>query len=150
MKVSKYLLISTDGYSIDTKDYSTLEEAEAAMKKAYDELSPQENNCKEDCWINKNSAILFANGENVYVWDIQKVEIEVDLQKANQEFVTKFMYEELRSNYDFEEDVSEDEIHSIAELAFDIYCDGEGQTEYECIEEAYDNWVLDRQEDMEF
>ncbi len=58
-----------------------------------------------------------------------------ELQAAHKEFVVNFMENELLENFD----VSEKESRNIAEAAYDRYREGNGETEYECIEWAYEN-----------
>ena len=58
-----------------------------------------------------------------------------ELCEAHAEFVTMFMKLELMKTYGLTEEAAED----VAERAFDRYCEGNGETEYECIEWAFDN-----------
>lgn len=60
---------------------------------------------------------------------------EQELKEAHKEFVVNFIKNELLENFD----VSEKESRNIAEAAYDRYCEGNGETEYECIEWAYEN-----------
>ncbi len=55
---------------------------------------------------------------------------------AHARFVTAFMKNTLMEDFD----VPEEDAQDVAENAYDIYCDGNGQTEYECIEEAFDEY----------
>lgn len=75
MTNNSYLLIATDGYSIDTEKYKTKEAAIESMKKAYNILHPDEKNEEwEDMnWVSDDDAILYANGESVYVWSIIEI-----------------------------------------------------------------------------
>lgn len=68
----KCMLVSTDGYSIENTIYSSYEEAKSAMEKAYDEVTPDDWNemWQQDSYLAENNAILYANGENVFVWQI--------------------------------------------------------------------------------
>lgn len=72
---SVFLLVATDGYSINHTKYSSLELAKEAMEEAYKALYDEnmDEDWKEQSCINEESAILFQNGENVYVWDIIEV-----------------------------------------------------------------------------
>ena len=72
---SVFLLVATDGYSIDHTKYSSLELAKKAMNNAYNNLYNEnmDKDWKEQSYIDEESAILFQNGENVYVWDIIEV-----------------------------------------------------------------------------
>ncbi len=56
---------------------------------------------------------------------------------GHERFVINFMEIELLENFD----VTEEDAHDVAVNAYDIYCKGDGKTEYECLEEAYDNWI---------
>lgn len=70
----KYILVYTDGYSIDYDDSCTnLGEAQKAMECQYkdylplDGLSPE---WEDMSYINDGDAMLYANGEEVHVWKI--------------------------------------------------------------------------------
>lgn len=70
---SKYILISTDGYSLDDYTiYDTFSEAQTAMQKAYNSLVPKEwcEGFEELSYCEWSDAILYNNGEDVYVWKI--------------------------------------------------------------------------------
>lgn len=54
-------------------------------------------------------------------------------KKIHDQFVTDFMKGELINQFDLSEEDAED----VAENAYELYCEGNGETEYECIEEAY-------------
>lgn len=71
----KHLLISSDGYSIESTIYDSFDEAYKAMEKAYKELTPENNDesSEEMSYLSDTSAMLYANGENVYVWNIRKI-----------------------------------------------------------------------------
>lgn len=68
----KALLISTDGYSIQTQKYNSISEAQIAMAKEYKDAYPKQNDesSEEMSSISEREAILYANGENVFVWSI--------------------------------------------------------------------------------
>lgn len=68
----KTVLIETDGYSIDTTEFDTKDNAIIAMKKRYADLTPNDNNesFADMSYITDTNAILYQNGENVYVWKI--------------------------------------------------------------------------------
>lgn len=91
---TKYVLIETDGYSITTKFYGDYETAFNAMSDRFDELCPEELNddCEETTSLNAYDAILYANGENVYVWRI------VELPKPTSEEVFNLYF---RSDKEF-------------------------------------------------
>lgn len=74
--MKKFVLANTDGFSISTKTYDTLEQAYTAMAGAYHDAYPQENDpsSEEMSFLAKDNAILYRNGEDVLVWDITCVE----------------------------------------------------------------------------
>lgn len=123
---SAYLVIESDGFDITTHQFDTKEKALAFMDNA--------QRSDED--------VLIRGGltERNTIRKLQEVQVEVDLSKANEEFVTNFMKSELRENFDVEK-MDETEIDAIAAKAFEIYQRGDGQTEYEALEEAYDAHV---------
>lgn len=90
------------------------------------------------------STIHMDNNINTYFKAISLEEYEKQVKennyKAHAEFVTDFMYNELKSSFGMY-DASDEEIRNVAEDAYNLYCEGNGQTEYECIEEAYDKWA---------
>lgn len=51
---------------------------------------------------------------------------------SHNEFVINFMKNELISSFGYDEETARE----VAERAYDIYCEGNGETEYECIEKA--------------
>lgn len=70
-----YLLITSDGYSISTAKYDDYAGAYKAMLSNYDNLN---NNEPDDEWndmsyIDDMDALLYAGGEDVYVWKIVKI-----------------------------------------------------------------------------
>ena len=60
-----------------------------------------------------------------------------ELAEANAEFVTMFMKSELMERCGIE---NEETAAEVAEDAYDRYCEGNGETEGECIDWAYDRW----------
>ena len=72
-----YLLIWTDGYTIEATKYLTLEAAQMALRDEWDGYYDEEMNdeWKELSLISDSNAILYNNGENVYVWDIAEISI---------------------------------------------------------------------------
>lgn len=70
----KFILIHTDGYSIDCDDsYKTIDEARREMNRQYNEKIPTRGLAPE--WedlssINDDDAILYVNGEDVHIWKI--------------------------------------------------------------------------------
>ena len=73
----KCILVKTDGYEIEHANYDTIEEAQEAMRKEYEDCTPVNNDdeCAETSSIDDMNAILYANCENVYVWKIIPIEI---------------------------------------------------------------------------
>lgn len=68
-----YILIKTDGYTIQHKVYSSLAAAVKEMQSQYNDAIPNGGllpEWKELSYIDDVDAILYANGENVYVWKI--------------------------------------------------------------------------------
>lgn len=74
-KSRRYILIASDGYSIDSTIYPSREKAREALTRAYRMLIPGEWNedFKDMSYLDDDSAILYANGENVYVWNISVI-----------------------------------------------------------------------------
>lgn len=60
-----------------------------------------------------------------------------ELADAAEEFVTNWMENELRDQYDLLDHEAED----IAKEAYALYCKGNGKTQYECIEKAYQEFI---------
>ena len=71
----RYFLQATDGTDIDTTEYPSMADAKRAMKNAYDAFHPYDNGeeWEEMSYIAEESALLYANGENVYCWNILTV-----------------------------------------------------------------------------
>lgn len=75
-KESKYILIETDGYNIDTMIFYKYEDAYNKMVLKYNSYIPKEGlseDSKADSYIDAYDAILYQNGENVYIFKIVKV-----------------------------------------------------------------------------
>ena len=93
---------------------------------------------KEDAMIN------FATGMdldmNQYFMAVSEAELremrEQEQAEARKKFVTDFMEDELISNFDLAENAACD----VAQDAYNILCEGDGKTEYECIEAAYEKF----------
>ena len=66
-----------------------------------------------------------------------------ELADANTEFVTNWMRDTLIEDFD----VPEDESWDYAELAYQRYTYGDGETEYECIEKIYEEEYLNDHKD---
>ena len=56
--------------------------------------------------------------------------------KAHMRFVTAFMKDELTESFGLNEKDAEE----VAIAAYNMYCEGNGETEYECIQKAYDEF----------
>ena len=125
---STWLVIESDGFDITTHQFDTKKKALVFMDVA--------QRSDEDVLIREGLT------ERNTIRKLQEVQVEVDLSKANEEFVTNFMKNELRENFDVEK-MDETEIDAIAAKAFEIYQRGDGQTEYEALEEAYDAHVYE-------
>lgn len=74
-KTTKAILSKTDGYSISHLFFDSLEAAKIAMDKQYAELTPDEwdDDWEDRSYCGDNSAILYDNGEDVYVWQIATI-----------------------------------------------------------------------------
>lgn len=72
---SRWILAETDGYDITQDEFKTFEECQLEMEKRYRKLEPQnhEDSSKEMSFCGNTNAILYCNGENVYVWNIKEV-----------------------------------------------------------------------------
>lgn len=142
MTVKAYQLIGSNGYGIDATLYRTEDEAKAAMQKAYDVHKTNETDMGSS-WINEHDAFLYDNAYPLgtsYTWTIQEIELEVDLSKAHKEFVTNFMYDTLKSDFDVY-NLTDKQIADLANRAYERYAEGRGETEYECIEAVYDEYM---------
>ena len=74
-KTKKAILIKTDGYSIDCQFYDDYNQAKVAMDEQYNSYNPDE---LEEEWADlsycsSHDAILYNNGEAVYVWRICEI-----------------------------------------------------------------------------
>lgn len=68
----------------------------------------------------------------------KEIELTADeVFEAHKEFVISFMSNELIENHD----IPEADADSLANLAYDIYCDREGYTEQDAISEAADEYL---------
>ena len=72
------LLISAFDGKIHTERYVSIETAAKAMQRAYENAIPEEwEQAYEDLsYVGQRSAVLYANGEDVYTWRIEEVELE--------------------------------------------------------------------------
>lgn len=67
-----------------------------------------------------------------------------ELAAASAEFVTNFMKSEMMGRCE----ISDEELaEELAEKAYDRYCEGNGETEGECIDWAYYSWLESTRED---
>lgn len=70
----KYVLIHTDGYSIDYADgCQKLEEVQKEMECQYNDYMPSDGlspEWEEMSYLDACDAMLYANGEEVHVWKI--------------------------------------------------------------------------------
>ena len=71
----KYLLIKTDGYSIETEGFLSEADCYKSMLDAYNAAKPEEwdESFEDMSYISETDAILYANGEEVFVWRIISV-----------------------------------------------------------------------------
>lgn len=73
--MSKAILIFTDGYSISTEEFNSVNEAEIQMKKKYEEMNenaPQDEFDKTS-YLLERDAVLYNKGADVFVWKIMEV-----------------------------------------------------------------------------
>lgn len=73
----KAVLSKTDGYSISVRKFSSYGAAKETMKDEFDELFKEINDSSsseaEMSSMCDDGAILYLNGENVYVWKITEI-----------------------------------------------------------------------------
>ena len=77
--------------------------------------------------------------------DLSTINIDItltydELSAAHAEFVTNFMKDTLKDDFGYDDSTAQD----LAETAYEKYCEGDGLTEYECIE-----WAVDKYEKAE-
>lgn len=60
--------------------------------------------------------------------------------EASKKCTIEFMTDELVSVFSLDEDDAED----VAAIAYEFYCKGDGRTEYECIEDAYQEFISNK------
>lgn len=67
-----FLLVVTNGYSVEHTPYQTRGEAKNQMEIAWKALAKdlQSDEWKEMSSLGEEQAILYYNGEDVFVWDI--------------------------------------------------------------------------------
>lgn len=87
---------------------------------------------------------------NLYFKAIPESEYESYIKRIRREihedFVTEWMKDVLMEDFDIKDEYVAGEL---ADWAYARYCDGNGETEYECIEWAYDNHYKDYYHDDE-
>lgn len=69
----------------------------------------------------------------------KEIDIELtseELAEANAEFVTAFMKDTLINDFNLDDETAD----QLADEAYQLYCEGDGKTEYECIETVYENY----------
>lgn len=74
---SKYILVKTDGYEIEINKFDNENAARTAMADDYNNIL-NNNPDMDDVWLdqsycNNTDAILYNNGDNVFVWKIAKI-----------------------------------------------------------------------------
>lgn len=79
-KTNKAILIETDGYSITHTFYGSYKEAKEALDKRYAELLSDDldEEWADMSYCEEYDAILYDNGEDVYVWKIVVLPSEAD------------------------------------------------------------------------
>lgn len=63
-----------------------------------------------------------------------------EMMEAHDQIVTEFMTNVLIDDFGLDIEEAKD----LGEVAYDRYCEGEGETEYECIEWAYNQYVQNK------
>lgn len=86
-KDAAIVLIYTNGYYISTfTDFANVEEARARMKEEYKSMIPTEGlepEWDEMSFCGEDDAVLYANGENVHVWKIVCIKIDITNKKQS-------------------------------------------------------------------
>lgn len=74
-KEKRVMLVKTDGYSISSWIFENYEEGKKEMDKQYSSFKPEEleEEWAEMSYCESHDAILYNNGENVYVWKICEI-----------------------------------------------------------------------------
>ena len=72
---TKALLIRTSGYEIDISKFPSIDDARNEMKNEYKRLTPTEfdPDWESMSYCDENNAILYCNGEDVYVWKVYEI-----------------------------------------------------------------------------
>lgn len=73
---TKYILATTNGYEIRSTEHKTLDDAQNAMREAYENYTPDEwaDEYEDISYCGTMDAVLYDNGDDVYVWQIIPVE----------------------------------------------------------------------------
>lgn len=93
MNQAQYRLYLTDGYDIHQAGiFSSLEKAQTAMHTAYNLRTPEDwlSEYKELSSINDTDAILYVNGEDVFVWHIEEIKFSDSFQNTTDKLVVPF------------------------------------------------------------
>ena len=70
-----FILVETDGYSIHHQTYSTQKQAQEEMQDRFNSYCTDNvEGFSEMSYCGESEAILYARGENVYVWKIISAE----------------------------------------------------------------------------
>ena len=122
---SAYLLVKTDGYSIEHTRYESLEAVREALKQAWKTLYDDNmDKCwKEQSHLHEDEAILFKNGEDVYVWNIIEIPFETKQGQDSLSIIEKLeLTENMLKNhrYDFKI-ILETEDRLFASIESDCY-----------------------------
>lgn len=72
-----FLLITASDGNIQTEKFSSFKKAQSVMRDKYQALAPFEwDSAYEDLsYISDNDAVLYANGDDVYKWRIEEIDI---------------------------------------------------------------------------
>ena len=106
-------------------------------------IIPQEFDITVDAENAEEAIIKFATemntDMNIYFKAIDKNELNNIHNESDihDKFVTNFMKNEFIETFGIDANKAEE----LAEDAYDLYCKGDGKTEYECIEEIYDAYL---------
>ena len=75
--MATYILIYTDGFNISTSQFDTFEEAFDEMERSYNlyDTDTFDEEYKEQCYIGSNSAAVYNNGEDIFLWQIIEVRV---------------------------------------------------------------------------
>ena len=69
------ILITTDGYGIETQRFDNINDAIAQMRNEYNDAisNIHINDFKSDCHIGSDNAIAYVDGNDVFVWQITNI-----------------------------------------------------------------------------